>query len=388
MPNDVTNVMPKILARALLSLRQRVIMPRIVNNDYALEARQKGDVINIPIPAALVASDVTPAPTPPTPASSAPGNVQITLANWKFANFNLTDKELVQVDANDVYIPMQMGEAIKALANAVNVSVMAEYKGIYGYAGVPGTTPFVAGTLAEIATVRRVLNQQLCPKQDRRVVLDHISEANAIQAAPFRDASQSNDARVIMEGEIGHKIGMDWFADDHTPTHTSTVFSAGAATVNGAHSVGVSTVSIAKATGSTALVKGDILTLGTDPQTYVVTADVTLAVGNTNVGISPALVLSKAGGETVVNKTAPSSTNTSVQNLIFHRDAFAFASRPLLDVTSGLELGNRILSMPDPVSGIVLRLEVSRQFKQVVWELDILWGTKLVRPELACRLTA
>jgi hypothetical protein len=44
------------------------------------------------------------------------------------------------------------------------------------------------------------------------------------------------------------------------------------------------------------------------------------------------------------------------------------------------------MSMTDPQTGITLRLEVSRQYKQVTWEFDILWGAKLVRPELATRI--
>lgn len=44
------------------------------------------------------------------------------------------------------------------------------------------------------------------------------------------------------------------------------------------------------------------------------------------------------------------------------------------------------MSMQDPQTGIVLRLEVSRQHKQIVWEFDILYGARLVRPELAVRI--
>jgi hypothetical protein len=45
-----------------------------------------------------------------------------------------------------------------------------------------------------------------------------------------------------------------------------------------------------------------------------------------------------------------------------------------------------MLSMTDPVTGITLRLELTRQYKQDRWELDLLWGSKLVRAALAARL--
>ncbi|WP_159104325.1 P22 phage major capsid protein family protein [Sneathiella glossodoripedis] len=71
---------------------------------------------------------------------------------------------------------------------------------------------------------------------------------------------------------------------------------------------------------------------------------------------------------------------------MFNRDAFAFANRPLAQSGAGAGLGSQIMSMTDPQTGLSLRLEVSRQYKQVIWEFDILWGVKLVRPELAVRL--
>lgn len=42
MPNDVSAILPKILARGLMTLRQRVMMPRLVNADYSRLAAQKG----------------------------------------------------------------------------------------------------------------------------------------------------------------------------------------------------------------------------------------------------------------------------------------------------------------------------------------------------------
>jgi hypothetical protein len=68
------------------------------------------------------------------------------------------------------------------------------------------------------------------------------------------------------------------------------------------------------------------------------------------------------------------------RNLAFHRDAFAWASRPMQDV---LGMGNQFSAVVDPVSGIALRLEVSRQWKQTTFSYDILGGAQLVRPDLA-----
>ena len=60
--------------------------------------------------------------------------------------------------------------------------------------------------------------------------------------------------------------------------------------------------------------------------------------------------------------------------------------RPLTSETAGDAYGNNIVSMTDPVTGLSMRLEVYRQYKQVVYELDALWGVKLIRPEYAVRI--
>jgi hypothetical protein len=49
-------------------------------------------------------------------------------------------------------------------------------------------------------------------------------------------------------------------------------------------------------------------------------------------------------------------------------------------------LGNYIKSAVDPVSGMALRLEVTREHKRTRYSFDVLYGVTTVRKELACRL--
>ncbi len=378
MANSLANIMPKILARGLLALREAAVMPRLVNSDYSREAAQKGDTIDVPVPVAQSATDVTPSNTPPTPADTTPDKVQIVLDQWKKTNFHLTDKDIVEVDRNEHFIPMQVSEAIRALANNVNEYILSKYLGVYGYTGTAGTTPF-ASDVTDATNLRKVLNQQLCPKDMRRGVLNYDAEANALALSPFSDAEKIMSASVKMEGEIGRKFGIDWAADDAVPTHTAGTAS-GATTDATGYAVGLKTVTLASAGTGTILV-GDIITFAGDAQTYAVTAgDADVSNGGT-ISFEPGLKVAIPAGATAITLKAD-----HVVNLGFHRDAFALAMRPLVAETESLALGSQILSMQDPVTGIPLRLEVSRQYKQVVWEFDILYGAELVRAELAARL--
>lgn len=374
--NSLTNILPKILARGLMALREQAIMPRLVTADYRGDAAQKGSTIDIPTPKTQTASDVTAAPTNASAAANTPAVVQVSLAQWKHTDFYMTDKEMVEVDRNEHFIPMQTSEAVRSLANAMDSHIHSKYTGIYGYVGTAGVIPF--STIVTATDARKVLNTQLCPMSNRRGVLDPSAEGGALALTAFSDISQSGDRPVKIEGELGRKLGLDWFMSQNVGTHT--VGTAGAAiTVGSTTAIGVSTLAIAASSAGTVVV-GDIFTIAGDTQTYVVTALTSLSSVNANVTIDPAL-------KVVASSTAAITLNSShTVNLAFHPQAFAFATRPLINETSELAGGNSMMSATDPVSGLSLRLEISRQFKQNIWDFDVLYGGALVRPEYACRI--
>jgi len=381
MSQDLANIMPKILARGLLALREAARMPRLVNGDYSSQAAEKGDTIDVPIPSGLVANDVTPSPNYASATNVSPQKVQIQLNNWKSVNFYLTDKDMVEIDRNRDFLPMQMSEAVRALANVVNESIHGRYLGVYGWAGTAGTTPF-ASTVTAATDSRKVLHQQRAPRDNRRGVLDYDAEANALALAPFSDADKIGTNMVRIEGEVGRKYGIDWYADDAVLTHTAGTLQTTGGIVVSTLAVGASGISIKSASAAGNINIGDIFTFAGDTQTYVALNTVSAIVSGAGqaVRIDPPLkVIASAN-------TAVTIKGTHAVNLVFHRDAFAFANRPLAASSADLQLGSRIMTMTDPQTGITLRLEVSRRNKLTVWELDLLWGDGLVRPQLATRL--
>lgn len=384
MANNYDTIMPKILARALLALRERMVMPRLVNADYSAEAKKLGATIDVPISAVKTVGDVVPSNTPPVPTASTITTVQVPLDQWKKVDFFLTDQDLLKIDTQGTFMPLEMTEAVNALARYCNAYLLGLYPDVYGWTGTAGTTPF-ATTVTDATNSRKQLNIQMAPKEGRRGVLDFTAEANALALAQFSDAEKVGSATVKLEGEIGRKFGIDWVADDQVLTHIAgTVGGVGGTptTTKAATVVAVGATSVVLTTGATnalALKRGDIITFAGDAQTYAVGADAAAAAtADKAITISPPLKKALAGGEAVTVKA------THVVNLVFHRDAFAFAQRTLLSDGGGL--GSKILTMTDPQTGISLRLEISRQYKQTVWELDILFGGKCVQPAYAERL--
>jgi hypothetical protein len=391
MANDITAIAGKIIARGLLALREQAVMPRLVNFDWGMEVAQKGDTISVPLPSPETAGDVVPGPIPATPQDQTISTTPIVLDQWKKADFNLTDKQIGEIDMNTNFLPMQASEAIRSLANLVNAGVLANYKGVYGYVGTAGTTPFAIGSGSfanpptDATNVRKQLNKQLAPPMDRRLVLDPDAEAQALNLPSLANFEQTGDPAVKIEGRLGRKFGFDWYYDNQIPTHTvgsiTTGLIAKAATPQ---AIGLKAIvcTTAASTGAIALKKGDLILFAGDLQVYVVTADATQASAATDVtvNISPGKKVALVGSEAVTLK----ATANHVVNLGFHRDAFAFATRPVAaNVFSG---GNLISQLTDPQTGISLALEIRRAFHMTIWEFSILYGTALIRPELAVRL--
>ena len=388
MANSLSNIMPKILSRGLLALRERCVLPRLVNMDYGSEAAQKGTTIDVPVSTAIAVADVSPSNVLPAPGDTTPSLVQIQLDKWKKNTpFHLTDKELVEVDRNSHFVPMQVGEAIRGLANQVNQDIFSEYTGVGNLTNVAGDDI----AIADIIDARKLLNQSNCPNDDRVMVVNHACEATLLGIAGFQQwnaAGPGATENIQIRGEIGTRYGFTWFADDDCPLHTGgTSLGVGTPLINGAASVGATTIAIdGVASGSTTLLAGDSFTISGDTTYYSITADNTAASGaHSSVTISPPLQAAAANNAEVTFVDAAAGSTGRV-GLAFHRDAFALATRPLMASTSDMAMGSNIMSMTDPQTGLSLRLEVQRQYKQTTWEFDILYGVKCVRPEFACKV--
>jgi hypothetical protein len=387
--NTISNIVPQLLVGGLPTLREMAVTPRLINKSIGNEARDRGDTIDVPVASAIAQRSVTPAAAQAANQDFSPTKVQIALDQWKEASFQLSDKDVDQVMSGT--IPMQAAEAVKALANGVDSYVLGLYTGVYNYGGTAGTTPF--GTnLNQFKDARKWLNKSLAPMDDRAVVLDSDAEANALVLDQFLRADARGDQGGIIRGQIGEKLGSRWFLNQNVPTHTKGTF---VVTGTGAKDYIVNKASVAAGAavmifqGATtsctlggSLVVGDIFSVGSAAQTYTVTAAASVAVGagaTLSVQFSPVAAAAFAADATVV------IVATHQVNITFHRDAFALASRPLSESQIG-GIGSNFRGVTDPITGLAMRLELSRQYKQTTYSYDMLYGAKLVRADQAARI--
>jgi hypothetical protein len=378
MANNIENLTPQILATILEVLRESCVMPSLVNNNYSTEAAAQGAVIDINDLDDMEAFDVTPGNFPAAEVLSdvVAQQKNLTLNKFKAVTFNMTDKELKEIQEGTR--PRAIEKAIKALANTINLDIFGLYKEVYNVVGAAGTTPFGTSTV-EAQQAARVLTTNLADMDERRMVLDPFGYANALGLGVLQKVNESGSSESLRDGMITRALGFDWYQDQQVPTHT--LGAPATAAIDANATAGAVTLELDNAAGgdlATAPAVGDVFTIAGNTQQYVVTSVATGSPANaTTVGISPALVANVTDGAVVT------FVASHVANLAFHREAFAFASRPLLDLETP---GSIIQPLTDPVSGLAMRFEIQRQWKRTIFSVDCLYGVRAIRPQLAARV--
>lgn len=371
-----TNILSTLVAMGLATLRERLALVLIANREYErlITGATRFATVNIAVPAPVAVRTVSPNVVPPAVNAVTPTNVPVTLSQWQEAPFAMDDKGLIQVD-NGI-IPMQAKEAVKSLANAIEDYLWGLLTAsISNYAGTAGVTPFGSG-LDDFLAADKLLNDGLADPEDRFMVINTAAKASAMGLRAIQDASfrANQGPNSLISGEIGNVLGARWLMSQRVPNHVGGTLSGSGTTITGVNAVGSTVIALSGGASGT-LLAGDIVTFGSIG-TYNVVSSVGGSTPSSVTIAAPGLTTASAGGEVV------SIAGSFAQNVLIQKNCLAFAMAPLMDT---VEVPGATLQQVaiDEVSGLSLRLEVSRQHRQVQWSFDALWGGTVVRPQLA-----
>lgn len=308
--------------------------------------------------------------------------------------FTTSDLTLTIDDFSKRYLQPAMSVLASAIeADALNM-VLDVYNAVDDNANTFSYLDFANG--------RKLLNQYLAPDNDRCAVLTSGHVVSFLDAIKGQFNPQESVSRPYLTGKIGKVQGFDTYENTIlSPFQSGTALAATTYTVNGAGQTG-STITVA--TGATTFNKGDIVTFAgcdaVDPETkadrgflqqFVVTA--AYAGGAGNLAISPSIVTTGAtqnvsasptnGG--AVSKIGGGASALYHQSIVFQEGAFAFVSADLVDVSKFGAWGARQV-----MDGISMR--IARQYNittdQIPCRIDVLYGYKTLRPQLAARIIA
>lgn len=325
-------------------------------------------------------------------------SVTLTQATQKGVDMTFSTRELTM--SIDDFSQRYIEPAMSTLASYVEADALNMVLDIYNTVGTPGTVP---AALAPFLNAKTKLNQYLAPKDNARMALIDSETSGAMVEGLkglFQDSSQL--AAQYREGVMGRTSGFTFAENDLLPVLTTGTRDNITPLVKGPAQTG-STLLIDGDTAGNTIKKGDIFTIAgvyaVHPETktayghlqqFVVTADATFGALDVTISISPEIITTgayqnvSAGPADDAAITWLGSAGTAYgQNVCYHKDAFAFVSADL-EMPQGVHFASRKV-----MDGLSLR--VVRQYDinsdKIPCRLDIFYGYKTIRPELACRVT-
>jgi hypothetical protein len=259
-------------------------------------------------------------------------------------------------------------------------------------------------TYKDIALARKFLNYSLAPDDGERIgIINSTHVPSYLDAIKGLFNPQEGIARPYLTGAIGRVNNMNFYENTVIPAfQTGTAAATTGYTTNSATAQTGSTIIVQ--TGTTTFLKGDLITIAgvyaVDPETkvqrtflqpFVITAN--SGASATSLSISPAIVATGAA-QNVSNGAANTQAIVKLgggasalysQSILFHPEAFAFVSADLIDVSKFGTWGGRQV-----MDGISMR--IARQYDivndKIPCRIDVLYGYKTLRPQLACRVIA
>jgi hypothetical protein len=321
-------------------------------------------------------------------------SVDLTVSTVKGVDVAFTSLELAL--SLDDFSDRILEPAMSVLAANIEADALNMYKDVYNlYDG--DTAAFAFGS---VAGAREKLNMNLAPMDNSRTVTLNPSHATKYMTdTKGLFHSQEQIAKQYKDGIVGMAQGFTFYENTLlTPHTTGTAAKTTGYLSNGATQSGAT---IVVDTGTTTFLVGDVITFAgvfrVHPETKATTADLQQFVVTANSGasatslsISPAVVATGAtqnvsntiADNSAIVKVGAGASETLTQSLAFHKDAFAFVTADL-PMPKGVDFAAR--EVVDGISvSIVRAFDISdRSFP---CRIDVLYGYKAVRPQLACRI--
>jgi len=297
----------------------------------------------------------------------------------------------------DSYSEQVIEPATAQIAQMVDSYLMGlAYQDVFNHVGTPGTVP---NSLDVFIDAGVKLNNNAVPTSQRRAVVDALTEGGLVKGERVRFNPNKETSEMFRTGSFGAAAGFDFYMSQSVKKHQVGAY-GGAPVINGAGQLGKQLV-ISGLTG--VINKGDVFTIAgvnsVNPNTredtgelqqFVATA--TTANNGTSISFEPEIitagpyqtVTNTPGNGQAITVFATASTKPA-QSLAFHKDFMTLACVDLY-VPKGVDLAGRAQSKKRNLSIRFIRYYDGKE-DQLVTRLDILCGGKVLRPEMACRVS-
>ena len=389
-----------ITRKALEILENNLVLTRNVNrqydDSYAVEGAKIGTTLRIRLPDRALVTDGA--------------ALQVQDDNEQFTTLTVASQKHIGVNFTTAEMTMQLDDfaervlkpRISQLAASIDADVANSFLNMYQSVGTPGTTP---SSTAVLLAAQQKLNEAAAVMSPRYVTVNPAANAALIEGMKGLFNPVSTISAQFKNGMFGEGIlGFDELNMSQSIKQFTTGSRSGAHTITTTVSAqGTSSIAIT-GTGTQTIKKGDVFTIANvyavNPQTrestgslqqFVCTEDVAATGGAyAAVKISPAIYTSSNALATVDSFPQSGAAVTFLggastqypQNLVYHKDAIAFATADLL-LPQGVDMASRQVH-----NGVSMR--VVRQYDinndRMPCRIDVLYGYSVIRPQMGVRL--
>ena len=330
----------------------------------------------------------------------------LTVSTQKGVDVNFSSAEMTM--SLDDFSQRILEPAMSVLAANIEADALSMYKQVFNEVSDVGGTI----DLSDILNAGKKLTDSLCPQDGRSLLLTTQNNVDLVSAASTLYNDRSKVSEQYRKGLVANEFfGFDnVYQNTMLPLHvTGTDDGTGdyltdIAAGESDGSAGVINVD----TGAGSFKIGDVIMIeslyAVHPETkvstgklaqFVVTADATPGAGGGDLSISPSIITSGArqnctglaDGKAIYKRESDEATAIAASadyyiGLGFHRDAFAFATADLV-LPKGCDWAAR--EVMDGISMRIIR-DYDSTNDNMLTRLDVLYGYKCIRPELAVRL--
>jgi hypothetical protein len=314
--------------------------------------------------------------------------VDLKVQTQKGVDLNFTSVDLTL--ALDDFSERILEPAMAVLAANIEADAMNMYKDVYNQVDNQGQP----ASFTKVLQGRKILVDNLAPLNARTCNLNTQDNVDMVDALKGLFNDQATIGKQNREGFMGRTAGFDFMENTLWPSHPRSA--AAGYLINGANQTGAT---LTVNTGTGVPVQGDVFTIAgvfrVHPETKQSTGVLQQFVINagtattTSFPISPAIVTS---GPTQNVSASPASgaavsfsgtaSNNYGLSMAYQKGAFAFASADMV-MPRGVDFAAR-----EAYDGVSMR--IVRQYDinndKFPCRLDVLYGYKTIRPQLACRL--
>lgn len=330
----------------------------------------KGDSVKVPYAPVQESDDFAPNNVSPVGNDQTAGSVSVLITQSKKTKpMVLTGEQIRSLENGGNYqewVNQWAQQSMRTLRNLAEADAANAIKvGASRAVGTAGTTPF-ATDLDLIVDVKKVLRDNGAPFADPQLVINSAAAAKLQKLGIYQQAYAAGSDEERRSGLYKPQFGFQLRDSAGISLHDSG--SALSYVTNGGESAGATSITVK--TGSDPILAGDVFSLADRAgEQYVVSTALTGA------------------GELLINRPGLVGATATAQDVTFTADYtpnFAFERSAVVGIMRSPLIPNnptiKQMVISDKFGHSYLMLEIA-QYGQIIWEMHLAYGFKVVQPE-------